>query len=124
MYCDTDVEGRHTGRDMGEALKTDGNGFYFLKWIQFRTIIDEPGTLTAPLGFWDLKIFTIVHKCTKRLLTSDMTAGRHMRQQQQHTRLLYQITEKAWICWRNISRVRDVIGYDIPSNRSYWPYWC
>ncbi len=29
VYCDTDVEGKHSGHDMGMALKAHGDGVYF-----------------------------------------------------------------------------------------------
>ena len=53
VYCDTDVEGKHTGHDMGLALKARMEaGFTFLKMdLGIGLLIDEPGTLTAPLGF-------------------------------------------------------------------------
>lgn len=55
MYCDTDVEGKDTGKAMGEALKKRmEQGFTFLKMdLGIGQIIHEPGTLSAPLGFLD-----------------------------------------------------------------------
>ncbi len=53
MYCDTDVEGKDTGKAMGEALrKRMEQGFTFLKMdLGIGQIVHEPGTLSAPLGF-------------------------------------------------------------------------
>ncbi|WP_199613700.1 mandelate racemase/muconate lactonizing enzyme family protein [Paenibacillus alkalitolerans] len=53
MYCDTDVDGKDTGTAMGHALKKRmEQGFTFLKMdLGIGQIIDEPGTLSAPLGF-------------------------------------------------------------------------
>lgn len=53
VYCDTDVEGKHSGTDMGRALKKRMEmGFTFLKMdLGIGMLIDEPGALTAPLGF-------------------------------------------------------------------------
>ncbi|MBB3113037.1 L-alanine-DL-glutamate epimerase-like enolase superfamily enzyme [Paenibacillus phyllosphaerae] len=53
MYCDTDVNGKDTGKAMGEALKKRMEmGFTFLKMdLGINQIIHEPGTLSAPLGF-------------------------------------------------------------------------
>jgi len=53
MYCDTDVSGRHTGRDMGLALKERMNmGFTFLKMdVGIYMLFGEPGALSAPTGF-------------------------------------------------------------------------
>ena len=50
MYCDTDVEGKHTGTDMGRALKKRmDQGFTFLKMdLGIELLLDEPGTLNAP----------------------------------------------------------------------------
>lgn len=55
MYCDTDVEGRHTGADMGEALKKRmAAGFTFLKMdLGIGMLFDEPGALCAPAGVID-----------------------------------------------------------------------
>ena len=55
VYCDTDVDGRHTGRDMGLALKKRMDmGFTFLKMdLGIGLLMDEPGTINAPLGFID-----------------------------------------------------------------------
>ena len=52
MYCDTDVTGKPDGKTMGEALKKRMEmGFTFLKMdLGLWQIIDEPGTLSAPLG--------------------------------------------------------------------------
>ena len=53
IYCDTDVEGRHTGREMGLALKKRMEmGFTFLKMdLGIGLLMEEPGALTAPIGF-------------------------------------------------------------------------
>lgn len=120
MYCDTDVEGRHTGRDMGEALKKRMEmGFTFLKMdLGLGTIIDEPGMLTAPLGFLDdLKKYSPSSINAQRgSLTSDMTAGRaYEAATTAHPFTGIKITEKGLdMLEEYISQVRDVIGYDIP----------
>lgn len=55
VYCDTDVDGRHTGHDMGLALKKRMDmGFTFLKMdLGIGLLLDIPGALNAPLGFID-----------------------------------------------------------------------
>lgn len=55
MYCDTDVSGKHTGKAMGEALKKRmEKGYTFLKMdLGIGLLLDEPGTLSAPIGFID-----------------------------------------------------------------------
>ena len=52
IYCDTDVDGKHTGRDMGKALKKRmEDGFTYLKMdLGIELLYDEPGTLNAPIG--------------------------------------------------------------------------
>ena len=51
-YCDTDVEGKHTGTEMGNALKARmDKGFTFLKMdLGLGELFGEPGTINAPLG--------------------------------------------------------------------------
>ena len=52
-YCDTDIDGKPDGRQMGEALKKRlEKGFTFLKMdLGIDLIYDIPGALSAPLGF-------------------------------------------------------------------------
>ena len=53
IYCDTDVSGKHTGTEMGNALKARMDmGFTFLKMdLGLDILYGEPGTLCAPLGY-------------------------------------------------------------------------
>lgn len=55
IYCDTDVDGRNTGKAMGQALKKRmDRGFTFLKMdLGAHLMFDVPGTISAPLGFLD-----------------------------------------------------------------------
>lgn len=120
IYCDTDVDGKHTGRDMGKALKKRmEDGFTFLKMdLGIELLYDEPGTLNAPVGMLDdfikynakaishqsgsidkslmfgknYEIFTIPHYAT----------GIH-------------ITEKGLDYLENyVKEVREEIGYEVP----------
>ncbi len=52
LYCDTDVEGRQSGLEMGMALKERmAMGFTFLKMdLGIGMLLDKEGMLTAPLG--------------------------------------------------------------------------
>ena len=52
IYCDTDVDGKHTGTDMGHALKKRmEDGFTFLKMdLGIELLYDVEGTLNAPVG--------------------------------------------------------------------------
>jgi L-alanine-DL-glutamate epimerase-like enolase superfamily enzyme len=54
-YADTDVEGRHTGKNMGQALRERmDKGYTFLKMdLGINLLFDVPGALTAPAGFID-----------------------------------------------------------------------
>ena len=53
IYCDTDVNGKHTGRDMGAALKKRMEmGFTFLKMdLGLGVLHGEAGAVNAPLGY-------------------------------------------------------------------------
>ena len=53
IYCDTDVNGKHTGRDMGAALKKRMEmGFTFLKMdLGLGVLHGEAGAVNAPLLF-------------------------------------------------------------------------
>ncbi len=55
IYCDTDVEGKHTGLDMGRALKARmDKGFTFLKMdLGLGILKNVPGTVCAPLGLME-----------------------------------------------------------------------
>ena len=52
IYCDTDVNGKHTGHDMGLALKKRMDmGFTFLKMdLGLGELFGEENTICAPLG--------------------------------------------------------------------------
>ena len=120
IYCDTDVDGKHTGQDMGKALKRRmEDGFTFLKMdLGIELLYDEPGTLNAPTGMLEdmqkysakaishqsgsidkclmfgknYEIFTIPHYAT----------GIH-------------ITEKGLDYLENyVKEVREEIGYEVP----------
>jgi len=64
IYCDTDVSGRHSGKDMGEALKKRMEmGFTFLKMdLGIGLLHNEKGTLNAPSGA--LQNYNIAHPFT------------------------------------------------------------
>lgn len=53
IYCDTDVEGKHTGKEMGAALKARmEKGFTFLKMdLGLGLLHGEKGAVNAPLGY-------------------------------------------------------------------------
>ena len=55
IYCDTDVEGKHTGLEMGRALRARmAMGFTFLKMdLGLGILRDVPGAVCAPLGLME-----------------------------------------------------------------------
>jgi len=119
IYCDTDVAGKHTGTDMGNALKARmDKGFTFLKMdLGLGELFGEPGTICAPLGMLDE-----MHE-----------AGRSMREAKTAEEKRYwrnrsydwnniphpftgiHLTEKGFdMLEQYVKDVRGVIGYDIP----------
>ncbi|WP_317855412.1 mandelate racemase/muconate lactonizing enzyme family protein [Chakrabartyella piscis] len=122
VYADTDVEGKHGGKEMGQALqKRMDMGFTFLKMdLGIGLLINEEGTLCAPKGFLDdMKVYA------NHIL--DTQAGSVTAQMQNKLVKSYQmittphhatgihITEKGLDYLENyIKEVRSVIGYEIP----------
>lgn len=120
IYCDTDVDGKHTGADMGRALKKRMDaGFTFLKMdLGIELMLDEPGCLNAPAGFLeDIKKYSmkaINHQ--KGSIDRDMMLGKNYEIFTiPHHATGIHITEKGLDYLENYVReVRDVIGYEIP----------
>ena len=81
MYGDTDVDGKHTGADMGRAiLKRIERGFTMVKMdLGIELLLDEPGTLNAPIGFLeDIKKYSM--KCRPSAPTPSINpTRRHIR---------------------------------------------
>jgi L-alanine-DL-glutamate epimerase-like enolase superfamily enzyme len=123
MYCDTDVEGKNTGKAMGEALlkRRQKNGYTLLKMdLGLGNLMEEEGTLTAPLGFLDE--MRGVRKMLKAAQeTGDKMAIRNARARVYdlfniaHPFTGIHITEKGYdMLEEYVSDVRSVLGYDIP----------
>ncbi|MBQ3084326.1 MAG: mandelate racemase/muconate lactonizing enzyme family protein [Clostridia bacterium] len=120
MYCDTDVEGKHTGTDMGNALKKRlEQGFTFLKMdLGIEHLLDEPGCLCAPNGFLeDIKKYSmkaIMHQSGS--VDRDMMLGKNYEVFTiPHHATNIQITEKGLDWLENyVKEIRDVIGYEVP----------
>lgn len=119
MYCDTDVHGKHTGTDMGKALLERMKlGFTFLKMdLGIGQLIQEPGTLCAPLGF--LEEMKQAHQAVRADMDPD--EKRRLRNRAYdiynipHPFTGIQITEKGFdILEQYVADVRAVIGYEIP----------
>lgn len=120
MYCDTDVDGKHTGTDMGKALqKRIDKGFTFVKMdLGIELLLDEPGCLNAPLGFLDdIKKYSmkaINHQ--KGSVDMDMMLGKNYEVFTiPHYATGIHVTEKGMDFLENyVKEVRDVIGYEVP----------
>lgn len=131
VYCDTDVEGRHTGHDMGLALKKRlDRGFTFLKMdLGIGLLMDEPGALTAPLGFLDDMKRYAPHILNVQggSVTPDMV--RHQKSYDlvhtAHPFTGIHLTEHGLDVLENYVReVRDVIGYDVPLAIDHFGHVC
>ena len=120
MYCDTDVEGKHTGRDMGLALKARMDaGYTFLKMdLGIELMLDEPGCLNAPAGFledikkYSMKAINHQHGSIDR----DLMLGKNYEIFTiPHHATGIHLTEHGMDLLENyVKEVRDVIGYEIP----------
>lgn len=120
MYCDTDVDGKNSGKAMGKALKKRmEKGFTFLKMdLGIDLLYDEPGALTAPLGFLEEMKNAREFDFIKRKLSHEQRALRSRLYDIQniaHPFTGIHITEKGFeILEKYVSDVRDAIGYEIP----------
>ena len=120
MYCDTDLEGKHTGKEMGLALqKRIDAGFTFLKMdLGIELLLDEPGCLNAPAGFLEeLKRYslkTIQHQ--KGSIDRELMLGKNYELFTiPHHATGIHLTPKGLDYLENYVReVRSVIGYEVP----------
>ncbi|XEC96544.1 mandelate racemase/muconate lactonizing enzyme family protein [Paenibacillus tarimensis] len=123
MYCDTDVDGKDTGKAMGEALKKRmEKGFTFLKMdLGINQIIQEPGTLSAPLGF--LEEMRAASKAWYGRKASQLSAEEIRRLRNRHYDIYniahpftgIHVTEKGLdMLEQYVADVRSVIGYEVP----------
>ena len=130
VYCDTDVEGKHTGHDMGLALKRRMDmGFTFLKMdLGIGLLIDEPGTLTAPLGFLqEMKTYGkhSVNAPHGSMEISQMGHKAYEINTIGHPFTGIRITEKGLNLLEDYVReVREVIGYDVPLAVDHFGHIC
>lgn len=131
VYCDTDVDGKHTGHDMGLALKKRMEmGFTFLKMdLGIGLLLDEPGTLNAPLGFLeDMKTYAPhILNVQGGSVTADMV--RHQKSYQivntAHPFTGIHLTEKGLDYLENyVRQVREVIGYEVPLAIDHFGHVC
>ncbi len=120
VYGDTDVDGKHTGRDMGYAMKKRIEmGFTIVKMdLGIELLYDEPGTLNAPLGMLEelqkYSMKAISHQSGS--IDMDMMLGKNYEVFTiPHYATGIHITEKGLDYLENyVKEVRDVIGYEVP----------
>ncbi len=131
VYCDTDVEGKHTGHDMGLALKQRMDmGFTFLKMdLGIGLLLDEPGTINAPLGFIDdmKKYAGHILNVQGGSVTADMV--KHQKSYDivttAHPFTGIHLTEKGLDYLENyVKEVREVIGYEVPLAIDHFGHVC
>lgn len=130
VYCDTDVEGRHTGADMGQALlKRMESGYTFLKMdLGIGLLWDEPGALCAPTGLIEE---------TRRYSPSAVQAARGSMERREAAGRAYQLstvphhatgirlTERGLDLLENyVSEVRGRIGCEIPLAIDHFGHVC
>ncbi|GHT78906.1 mandelate racemase [Spirochaetia bacterium] len=123
-YCDTDVEGKHTGKEMGKALRARmDRGYTFLKMdLGIDLLHDIPGTLSAPLGFLS-DYTTLSREFGNYVSTHNQFDPGYYKvrnrsydiQNVAHPFTGIHITEKGLdILEEYVKDVREVIGWDIP----------
>ena len=132
VYCDTDADGKdNDGHAMGLALKKRMElGFTFLKMdLGIGLLLDEPGTLNAPLGFIDdMKTYashilnvqsgSVTADMVKRTRSYDIVTTAHP-----HTGI--HLTEHGLdILEKYVRDVRDVIGYEVPLAIDHFGHIC
>jgi L-alanine-DL-glutamate epimerase-like enolase superfamily enzyme len=121
MYCDTDVRGKDTGTEMGEALaKRMEAGFTFLKMdLGIRYLMDKPGALNAPVGFLeDMKKHrrSYFHAGAADDLESRIERNRwYDLHNISHPFTGIHVTEKGLdLLEEYVERVRGTIGFEVP----------
>ncbi len=120
IYCDTDVDGKHTGTDMGHALKARmEQGFTFLKMdLGIELLYDEEGCLNAPVGaIEDLKTYSMkaISHQSGSIDKSLMYGKNYEVFTVPHHASGIHITEKGLDYLEDyVRQVRDVIGYEVP----------
>jgi L-alanine-DL-glutamate epimerase-like enolase superfamily enzyme len=120
MYCDTDIEGKHNGTEMGRALKRRmEKGFTFLKMdLGIDLLYEEPGALTAPLGFTQQLHQATAYAPIPRNITDAqrMERARHYDiQNMAHPFTGIQVTEKGYdVLEQYVADVRREIGNEVP----------
>ena len=130
IYCDTDVGGRHTGTDMGRALKARmDKGFTFLKMdLGLGILRGVKGAVSAPLGYMEEL------SSGGRFDGFDGNNPEHRRFAANRNYDMYNvahpftgihITETGFdILEEYVRQVRDVIGYEVPLAIDHFGHIC
>lgn len=123
MYCDTDVDGKDTGLNMGDALKkrVEKHGYTMLKMdLGINQLWDVEGGLSAPVGFLDEYHHT-AQMAREAKARGDKAAARWWANRNYdqnniaHPFTGIHITKKGFDYLENyVKEVRSVIGYEIP----------
>lgn len=131
VYCDTDVDGRHTGHDMGLALKKRMEmGFTFLKMdLGIGLLLEEPGTINAPLGYMqELQRYAgHILNVQGGSVTADMVRAQKSYQlvTTPHPMTGIHLTEKGLDYLEEyVRQVREVIGYEVPLAIDHFGHVC
>ncbi len=122
IYCDTDVDGKHTGTDMGNALKARMEmGFTFLKMdLGLGILRGIPGAVSAPLGYME-ETSEIAAKMEAAKAAGDMMEYRYWKNRMYdynnvpHPLTGIHVTELGFDALEQyVKEVRDVVGYEVP----------
>ena len=123
MYCDTDVDGKDTGLNMGDALKkrVEKHGYTMLKMdLGISQLWDVEGGLCAPTGFLEQYGYT-AKMAREAKARGDKAAARWWANRSYdvnniaHPFTGIHITKKGFDYLENyVKEVRSVIGYEIP----------
>ena len=123
MYCDTDVDGKDTGLNMGDALKkrVEKHGYTMLKMdLAINQLWDVEGGLCAPVGFLEQYGYT-AKMAREAKARGDKAAARWWANRNYdvnniaHPFTGIHITKKGFDYLENyVKEVRSVIGYEIP----------
>ncbi len=129
IYCDTDVNGKHTGHDMGLALKKRMDmGFTFLKMdLGLGELFGEEDTICAPLG----AVEEMNASCDKLHAARTPEEKRFARNRNYdyfniaHPFTGIHLTEKGLdMLEEYVREVREVIGYKIPLAIDHFGHLC
>ena len=120
VYGDTDVDGKHTGADMGRAIKKRMDmGFTVVKMdLGIELLYDEPGCINAPIGMIDdFKKYSakaIAHQSSS--IDRELMMGKNYEVFTiTHYATNIHITEKGMDYLEDyVKQVREVAGYEVP----------